>query len=338
MNATASFSGRKGGFDTLPAVVSLSVGSYVGGRKMKFHYTYKLIAVNPIDERVEYIGVRSCSGLPADDAAYMSSSREIRALIKSGVQFVKEIIAVHENRKKAVAHEVELHADFDVARSPRFFNKAKQTAVGFDTQGTLTGEDNCMANPVVRAKHAKIVSDLDYREKVSNGVRRAFSNPEVAARVNAAKAIGVRTEKARKKISVSSRRAMSNPETKLKHSAATSAALLSPMVNAKLRAAHRANWAKPGVKEARSAKLKRAYERDQTLRYRVSHNGESNGMFGKNHSDNAIRIMADKRKKCAALKSEYCIANGISNPGKAYSNIDKADFARWLATNKKEAA
>jgi hypothetical protein len=174
MNATASFSGRKGGLDTHPAVVSLSVGSYVGGRKMKSHYTYRLAAVNPIDERVEYIGVRSCNGLPADDAAYMSSSREILALIKSGVKFVKEIIAVHETRKKAVAHEIELHAAYDVARSLKYFNKAKQTSDSFDVSGTKLNPEIVQYLSKV---HKARLSDPTVRREISRRSKEVAARP-----------------------------------------------------------------------------------------------------------------------------------------------------------------
>jgi len=43
-------------------------------KKKRFHYTYRLIAINPIDERVEYIGVRSSDAPPEDDTQYWSSS------------------------------------------------------------------------------------------------------------------------------------------------------------------------------------------------------------------------------------------------------------------------
>jgi len=98
---------------------------------MKSHYTYRLIALNPVDERVEYIGVRSCNGLPENDTRYQGSSKHLPHTI----QYRKEIIAVWPTREEAVAHEVALHDFHDVARSPRFFNKAKQTSVGFDTAG-----------------------------------------------------------------------------------------------------------------------------------------------------------------------------------------------------------
>jgi hypothetical protein len=66
------------------------------------------------------------------DTEYMSSSRYVKAAIKEGIAFDKQILATFPTRKAAVAHEVELHNTNDVDASPFFFNQAKQTSTGFD--------------------------------------------------------------------------------------------------------------------------------------------------------------------------------------------------------------
>jgi hypothetical protein len=300
---------------------------------MKFHYTYRLAAINPIDSRVEYIGVRSSSVEPADDAAYMSSSRTISKLISDGVVFKKEIIAVWPTRAVAVAHEVELHNLHDVGRSPRFFNKAKQTTVGFDTEGTQIGDKNCMANPLVRARHAEALTSEGYRDRVSEGVLRAMSNPEVAARVNKAKADAVRRPEVRAKLGAASKVAMARPEVKARHSAATKAALLSPEVNAKLRAGHARRWSDDNQRVMQSKRLKAAYKNDPSLVSRIAHHGSSNGMYGASHSQSAKEKMSEARKMVALKKTEFCKAHGIANAGKGHCNIDKAAFEQWIAQN-----
>jgi len=307
MNVAATFSGGKGGFDTLPAVTSLSVGSYVGEHEMPFHYTYRLIAQNPIDDRVEYIGVRSCECDPANDTAYMSSSREVKALIKSGMVFVKEIIATWPSRKAAVAHEIALHAEFDVARSPRFFNKAKQTTVGWDTGGT--------SNPI----HAEFVKSLwqndSFRQKSIAAIRKSRSNPKY--------------RKLRSKIAKEIRNRPGHFE---KMSKAMKIALNKPEITAKMSLSAAKSWADPEFREKMVASR------------RITHTTDA---FKKKQSESTKKQMANPDAKkalssvvtqMAALKNQYCKVLGIINPGKGYSNIDKADFARWLAENKKEAA
>jgi hypothetical protein len=295
-----------------------------------------LIALNPVDERVEYIGVRSCKCLPAEDLGYMSSSRTIAKMIAAGVTFNKEILATWPTRKRAVAHEVELHNAFDVARSPRFFNKAKQTCVGFDTEGTQVGDDNPMADPLVKAKHAAALAAEGYWARVSAGVRRAMQNPEVVARINKAKAEASRRPEVRAKLSVLSKIAMAKPEVKLIHSANTKAALLSPEINARLRAGHARRWNDGKQRELQSQRLKMAYKNNPEFALKVAHHGSDNGMFGCNHSAEAKAKMSAIRKNGAAQKRAYCLEKGIK-PGSNYCNIDKVAFANWLAQQKETA-
>ena len=264
---------------------------------MKSHYTYKLIALNPLDERVEYIGVRSCSGLPADDTAYMSSSREIRALIKSGVQFVKEIIAVHESRKKAVDHEVRLHADYDVARSPRFFNKAKQTSVGFDFD--CTGIK---------------LSDLQ-KQKLSVSTVNRYLNQD-----------------ARTVTSVAVKAACNEPEYLKRLSIKSAAIMADADVRRRIRETNLITYSNGQVKQRIGQSIRAAYKRPEAIQ------NKSNAMKIVHNTPEVAEKKSAGMKFIIGKKREYCIVNEISDPGKSYSNIDKADFQRWLAANNKEAA
>lgn len=94
---------------------------------MKKHYVYLLI--NPTNDMM-YIGKRSCNCLPEDDVAYMSSSNYVPK-----DECDKLILQEFKTAKEAIAYEAELHERFNVANNPMFYNKAKQTSVGFDTTG-----------------------------------------------------------------------------------------------------------------------------------------------------------------------------------------------------------
>jgi hypothetical protein len=99
---------------------------------MEYHYTYLL----KCDQTGQlYIGVRTSKIDPAADP-YMSSSRVIKKMRSDGYTFTKTILKTFTTRAEAVQSEIELHAEFDVAKSSNFLNRGKQTSVGFDTAGT----------------------------------------------------------------------------------------------------------------------------------------------------------------------------------------------------------
>ena len=47
----------------------------------KYNYVYRIIHLNPQDQRKYYIGVRSCDCLPMDDINYWSSSKSLKEAI-----------------------------------------------------------------------------------------------------------------------------------------------------------------------------------------------------------------------------------------------------------------
>ena len=91
------------------------------------HYTY----CTHFTDDTMYIGVRSCSCPVEEDVKYIGSSK---VLPKHLYEF-KEILQTFPTRKEALAHEIELHRQFDVARNPKFHNQAKQTNTSFDVTG-----------------------------------------------------------------------------------------------------------------------------------------------------------------------------------------------------------
>jgi hypothetical protein len=321
MNTSASFSGRKGGIDTRPAESSFCVGSYVG-ELMKSHYTYRLTALNPVDERIEYIGVRSCECLPEEDARYQGSSRHLPRTI----QYRKEIIAIWPTRAAAVAHEVALHDLHDVARSPRFFNKAKQTSVGFDPFGSVrTQEQNralsvalkaTMACPDFRAKRSRklklVFANPAVRSNVAKGLSAALSSPEARAKMSAAgkkaydapgrreaasviaKEIWSRPD-VKIKLSLSLKNTLSDPEVRKKYSEASKARMSVQKNRDKISVALKATNLLPEVQAKRSAASKALWERpDVRAKLSASRAAQfQNAEIREKHSAGVRRALAD---------------------------------------------
>jgi|SaaInlStandDraft_5_1057022.scaffolds.fasta_scaffold23431_2 hypothetical protein len=135
------------------------------------HYTY-LLQSQAND--MMYIGVRSCQGMPEGDN-YWGSSKHLPRGVGKSLRGIcdKFILGRFESRKDAVADEIRRHNLNDVAKNPNFWNKAKQTATGFDTSGTthpswnkgLKWTDEQRANKVGIGK-GRIVAQ-ETRDKIS---------------------------------------------------------------------------------------------------------------------------------------------------------------------------
>jgi hypothetical protein len=103
----------------------------------KYHYTYKIINIK---NKKSYIGVRSTNNIPSDDLGikYFSSSSNLEFMqdqLENPQDYKYEILKLFVNRDLALAHEIELHEKYDVAKNDLFYNKAKQTSDKFDTSG-----------------------------------------------------------------------------------------------------------------------------------------------------------------------------------------------------------
>lgn len=102
-----------------------------------YHYTYMIRSSNAMF----YIGARSCAVLPEDDKYYGSCDSFTAWQKENNEALDKHILGTFPNRALAIEHEIELHNFYDVAKNHLFWNKAKQTAVGFDTSGTTQSEE-----------------------------------------------------------------------------------------------------------------------------------------------------------------------------------------------------
>jgi len=120
---------------------------------------------NPTDERCRYIGVRSCSVKPDQDL-YFGSSRSFNKWQKeNGTDgLVKTILGWWPSREQAVKHEILLHDIFDVGRNKEYWNRAKQTATGFDRAGTFISEEH---KEKVRIAHTGAKRSKEVCEKIS---------------------------------------------------------------------------------------------------------------------------------------------------------------------------
>ena len=148
------------------------------------HYVYLIEKRNALpNQQKYYIGVRSCEGLIGDDD-YMGSSKYLTEEIgKEGKNnFNKIILKRFETRENAYAHEIQLHKEFDVANNPLFFNKAKQTVVGFDPG---VGENNYFYGKKhtleSRQKMSEILKTKDCRQKTTNkGKKFPAAGPKIS--------------------------------------------------------------------------------------------------------------------------------------------------------------
>lgn len=99
----------------------------------KHHYVYR--SYEPLGR--SYIGKRSCLCLPEEDTQYLGSYSD-----PDFFPTQKEILAVCESSEHALQVEIFFHEFYDVACSPMFANKAKQTSKFFNTEGVPKSEEH----------------------------------------------------------------------------------------------------------------------------------------------------------------------------------------------------
>lgn len=163
----------------------------------KYFYTY--IITNVITGK-SYIGKRVSKVKPICDLGikYFSSSRDYEFMKdqKENPRHYKyEILKVCETHTEIIEHEIYLHEKFDVAKNPMFYNKVKQTSIGFDTTGlkrtpeqiakqvnrmvgkkysneriaaSKEGQIKAWKDPNVREKILKTMQSDEYRKNMSN--------------------------------------------------------------------------------------------------------------------------------------------------------------------------
>lgn len=102
-----------------------------------YHYVYR---ITNIKEKRHYYGARSSKIKPELDIGvrYFSSSSDEKFMFEQVEQpqnFKYKVIGTFRNREEAMQLEVKLHAKFNVAQNPNFYNRQAQTSTGFDRLG-----------------------------------------------------------------------------------------------------------------------------------------------------------------------------------------------------------
>ena len=108
------------------------------------HYTYR---ITHIPSSIHYYGTRSCGGDIHTDLGvkYFSSSSDktfMQLQKRTPKDFKYKVIRIFDTREEAIEMEIYLHERFEVGINPSFFNKVKQTSVGFDCSGIPKSEDH----------------------------------------------------------------------------------------------------------------------------------------------------------------------------------------------------
>ena len=106
---------------------------------MKYNYVYK---ITNKESGKQYIGTRSSKICPYDDIGikYFSSSKDkefIQEQKEKPELYEYQILYGFETRMEALEYEIYLHNFYDVGKNPMFYNRAKQTSVGFDRSGII---------------------------------------------------------------------------------------------------------------------------------------------------------------------------------------------------------
>jgi len=98
-----------------------------------FHYVYR---ITNISAKKHYYGCRSSEIHPSLDLGrkYFSSSKDkefLQEQEKNKEHFKYKVIRIFQTREDALSFEIKLHTKFNVDKNPSFYNRAKQTTVGF---------------------------------------------------------------------------------------------------------------------------------------------------------------------------------------------------------------
>lgn len=125
------------------------------------HYVYKI----EYTTNKGYIGCRSCTCDPADDTAYIGSSKHT----PNDKLKVKKILKVFNTRENALAYESFLHKLRNVAVNENYYNQAVQTSTKFSSQGLTAQDCKWVADKAKRRilDHQKFVDSVYKKHGVS---------------------------------------------------------------------------------------------------------------------------------------------------------------------------
>jgi len=135
-----------------------------------YNYVYR---ITNIKDKKHYYGIRKIDGrTPIEDIGiyYFSSSRDkdfIKDQKDNPQNYKYKILKVCDSRRQALELEIKLHDKFNVGVNESFYNRAKQTSIGFDATGQAgvpkTKEHNRKVSEALKGK----VIPQEVREKIS---------------------------------------------------------------------------------------------------------------------------------------------------------------------------
>ncbi len=146
------------------------------------HYVYR---ISNIIANKHYYGTRSSQHPKLDlGIIYFSSSSDIM-FIKEQKQtpenFKYKILKIFENREQAIEYEILLHNKFDVGANLNFYNRAKQTSIGFDRTGIPRTKKFKENNSIIHKN--KIVTQAT-RNKLSTAVKKLWEDKNYIQKQN----------------------------------------------------------------------------------------------------------------------------------------------------------
>lgn len=158
----------------------------------KYHYVYR---ITNTELNKHYYGTRSSRIEPSKDLGfkYFSSSSDILFMDdqKNNPQNYKyTIVSEFDSREEALELEISLHAKFNVGVNESFYNKARQTSIGFDSTGAIISDET--------------------RKKLSIASKGRILTEEHKANISQAKAGHVTSEETRKKLSDAAKKQFRN--------------------------------------------------------------------------------------------------------------------------------
>jgi len=197
----------------------------------KYHYTYLIINLS---NNMQYIGVRSSVVPPVDDlgVSYFSSSKDkefIELQKTNNTLFKYEVLQMFPTREQAVAHEIELHQQYNVGVNKNFYNKVKQTTTGFDTAGIKIVKEKGKWHHTEESKlkislanKGKVVSEETRRKHSIGQLGKVGKKPSEETKKKVSEALKGRvfSEETRKKLSEANKGRVVSEESKKKISMA----------------------------------------------------------------------------------------------------------------------
>jgi hypothetical protein len=189
------------------------------------------------ETRQRYIGVRSCKVDPKIDK-YQSSSKVIRQMITDGYTFSKRVLSEFSTRSDAVQHEINLHSTYDVARSDKYLNQAKQTSTGWDMTGVKHSDE-------ARDKISKRLKGHPVSDKLLE-IWHQPHTPEHSAKISASLKGYVKSAEHISKIKLSNKGKVISEKTRRKISQAVKGRVMSEDTRIKMSIAAKERWANRG--------------------------------------------------------------------------------------------